>query len=731
MARGTPNRGRGRGSGRGQRGHSTPTRGGRGQFGGRGGRGGARPSQDFSGVSLDYADLNEELLGRNLLNDYDRSSSPLNCCHYDVSSGFNVSPSFISPVAAKAPAQRQPLGASTPNLYSQFPPTPPSQGDSPSQSGSTTPRHGLGAGPGARGAYNHQQQSSRGSSTAGLGRGRGAGLLNTVFGGRGSGAGGLGYHAAASPGAGQSPSIRGARGRGRGSPVVGMSGHDRNAYRPLLQPVSFVKASDLTPSLKGDDQENLPRAEHQTMSEAEEVPGDLEDKVKEGGLVEDARLEADSDEALQNAATEQPMIDQDDDEEDIVLQVEETVVQHQVSQVTVPSGFVLGLSDHAESKTQLSDSSSEEEEEEEIVFQPQQQQPQVAASFVSEQLPPPAMPAAESLISFVKETMVVESFTPDRSSQPDFESFPQASSSRAKPPPPAKLTKNQKVALKKAGKKARRAGKLHARSGNLDRLARAAANDFSDDDDADAAEMQRRAADSEDERLGREMFDKMRQVDLDDDQLLGSNDRDTDNDDEPGQPRVGDSDLEWGSNGPSEQGDTSHRSSGIPELSGMNARARRKALRKETRERQRAETRDEERMARLTANARAEVDAAMDLESKPVDKDVLGEDASDSGDSSEESGSGGDGAIDWVAAKSFADGLLGRDSGAHKSLGELDDENRAREEEEEDNQGWRTTSGSEGDSDSTVQDDDEEEEDAKLDSDDQAAQDYVLGEADA
>lgn len=76
MARGTPNRGRGRGSGRGQRGHSTPTRGGRGQFGGRGGRGGARPSQDFSGVSLDYADLNEELLGRNLLNGYDRSSSP-------------------------------------------------------------------------------------------------------------------------------------------------------------------------------------------------------------------------------------------------------------------------------------------------------------------------------------------------------------------------------------------------------------------------------------------------------------------------------------------------------------------------------------------------------------------------------------------------------------------------------------------------------------------------------
>lgn len=60
MARGQPNRGRGqRGNFRGGNSNGNG-------FSGRGrGRGGARSvRQDFTGVSLDYADINEELLGQ-------------------------------------------------------------------------------------------------------------------------------------------------------------------------------------------------------------------------------------------------------------------------------------------------------------------------------------------------------------------------------------------------------------------------------------------------------------------------------------------------------------------------------------------------------------------------------------------------------------------------------------------------------------------------------------------
>lgn len=467
----------------------------------------------------------------------------------------------------------------------------------------------------------------------------------------------------------------------------------QGAFRPLLVPVTFVKASGLTPAMAGDSEDDDEGPADKAAEE--EVAGDLEDKAMEGTLVDEVReIEAEYQDG-----------DDDSDSPNGVMEVEQS---EPAAAVTVPRGFVLGLTNNTEPLQEPSSSSDESSDNEQIVFKPQPTSSRAPPSAPAAIIPPAA--DTTSKIHSVSPTSPGAAPAPG----PSEKSAPKSTSTLPKPKfaPPVKLTKKQKAALKKAGKKARRAGKQHARSGNMHRLAEAAAGDFSDEDDDD--EVAAEAA--EDDRLGREMFEKMKQVDLDEGEASDGEAK--------GKPRVGDSDLEWGSGGPEE--DAADDDNGMTVESGL-ATSRTAKRRREARKAQREEKREEERMARLSQNARIQVEETIRVEDGSVaieeevsikEKIVLAEDASESDDEDDENA-----AVDWKAAQSFADGLLGSKSGRQNTLGDMD------QDDSEEGEGWQTTSGTD-DSDSGHDDDAEEDEEA-LDTDEQAAKDYTLGEADA
>jgi hypothetical protein len=189
-----------------------------------------------------------------------------------------------------------------------------------------------------------------------------------------------------------------------------------------------------------------------------------------------------------------------------------------------------------------------------------------------------------------------------------------------------------------------------------------------------------------------------------------------DEEEEETAPRVGDSDLEWGSAGPGEEeGDGND----VDETRGTAKE------RKHRRKAQRTERREGERMARLSLSARVQVETtllaattgsrstrgrAMDQAAEDYASNIMRSTTSDDDDG-----------MDLDAARSFAEGLMGAESGVQKTLAELADEARAREEEDEEGGGWRTTSGSES----------SEGSDDEVDSDDLLEADVALGEADA
>lgn len=357
--------------------------------------------------------------------------------------------------------------------------------------------------------------------------------------------------------------------------------------------------------------------------------------------------------------------------------------------VHVPAGFVLGLSPNK----------SDSDDDEDIVFNPPplslstapqptrvaiSSAPTAMAMSVKALMTPSAIVTPTSLRPPVP---VVSTPTPSHNTftNPPFIPVPDGA-----PPKAAKLklTKSQKRALNREGKKARKAGKTHSRSGNLH-----LAGDASSD---------------EDQAEGEEMFSAM-----------GGQIEDVRMDEEMGSPRMGDSDLDWGENGPGGQGDAKKAPG-----KGKNRKERRKA--------ERADAREVERMERLSVGARGEVAIALGVK---VDKLVvrIQEDIE-----VEVKGRRDLSALDAAAqdyAMNVAEGseeddlsfLLRASLTGQKTIAELDDEERARDDEAAehagDQSGWRTTDESDSGNDDTS--------DEEADSDDELEMDILLGEADA
>ncbi|SCV73428.1 BQ2448_7354 [Microbotryum intermedium] len=660
MAKGGRGNNRGGARGRGGGSPAGATRGGANQAAtagrgcGRGGGGGGASSsrrlqsrEDMSELSFDYSSLTEEVLG------------------------YNLSPSF--PIPKLSTCQPYP------------PPTPPN-----GHSGYSTPKRGVGSsasvgtrggGP-SRGGSHHQNPSS--------------------FRGRG-GAGGLGFHDIASTWTGFRPSTR-----GRG----GIVGFTPGGHRPLLVPVTFVAASGLTPKMQGD-------------FDVDKAPGELDEKVVQSNLVESVRdLDIDD----ESSPEDDESIYESDAQVDIELEVEERIVveaekavvviqgeesegqemeaaptfvidstpsrvdgsmieQPEAPPLVVLSNVVLGLSNNGKPSRDNDDSDSEDDDEddvgEQIVFNP-------TASPSSNPLPrPPSAPWAAR--EEVSPTAVHEAAA-----------APTAQPNRTNKGPAPKLTKAQK----RAGKKARRAGRLHARSGNQHLFVEA---EGSDDD---------QAIDEEDARQGHETFARLELIDDNNGMQLEEDGEDGDDDgEEAPKARIGDSDLEWGSDGPPEKE--------VRSCAGIGSKSK-----KETQKRQRREQRELEKMQRLASGARSHVERLLGGNRAMDDyaRNLLGQTE--------------DGEIDLEAARRFADGLMGSSSGAQKTLNDMVDEAKAEQEDAQD--GWRTTSGSEdadGDEDEDEDDSEGEGEDEEsssgssgaeeFDSNDELERDHALGEADA
>ena len=432
--------------------------------------------------------------------------------------------------------------------------------------------------------------------------------------------------------------------------------------------------------------------------------GELEDQVMNGGLIEIVK-EYDS----EDSSDELPQQD-DDPEDSMVDQVEDLCIAQEeevsisndpaldmnrlyVSDITpslphddsasnplrFDSTFVLGLTPTQDATASDSDSDSEE-----IVFVPSA----LAATAYDPVEPTSSFTADESFTA-----------TTDFLIPPPADSPP--ASPKADPTPKAKpLTKNQKRELKKAGKKARKAGKAHARSGNQHLFADA-------------------PPDSDDEEGHDGVGDGI----------------------EESKPREGDSDLDWGSNGPGEE-ESRYR----PKP--------RSGARKERRRLEREEAKDEQRIERLSIGAREQV--AFSLQQQ-LDDDELAATSSTTFlvnsqanivPLSTKRAKGGhrnrrDEELD-EAARDYAENVFGlKPSGGSsgsemgetslvedmsfllrmdgsKTINDLADDAAAAAEEEEGGAGWRTTDG----------EDDSESED-EIDSDDELEMDIALGEADA
>ncbi|SCZ95237.1 BZ3500_MvSof-1268-A1-R1_Chr11-2g03375 [Microbotryum saponariae] len=571
--------------------------------------------------------------------------------------GYNLSPSFPAPKVSTR--QNFP------------PPTPPNGG----HSGYHTPKRGVGCS-GARDGGPSRRETNHHQNPISSFRGRG-------------GAAGLGSHNITTTSIGFRPSIR-----GRG----GIVGFTPGGHRPLLVPVTFVAASGLTPKMQGD-------------LDVDEVPGELEEKVVEGHLVESVR---DLDQRDESSPEDEESTSESDEQDEVGVDVTERIVVKEkettlvaggeVSEIeemeaapsfvidltasrvedcsvppplVVPSDFVLGVSSNTAANREQVDSDSDDDEEiEQIVFNPT-----ASTSSNPSSSAPRAARAEVSPPTITKEAVAA----PEPMVQP-----------RTKKAPAPKLTKAQK----RAGKKARRAGRLHVRSGNQHLLVEA---ESSDEDE--------QAVDEEDARQGREMFARL-ELNGDAEAMQveeGGGNEGEDKGEEAPKPRVGDSDLEWGSDGP--PGMETRSSAGI-----------RPKAKKELQKRQRREQRELEKMQRLASGARSHVEKLLGGNRAMDDfaRNLLGE--TEEGD------------IDLEAARRFAEGMMGSSSGVQKNLDELVDE--AREEQEDGQEGWRTTSGSEDEEDESGSESDESSSSGssggeEFDSNDELERDHTLGESDA
>ncbi|BGP26948.1 R3H domain containing protein [Rhodotorula toruloides] len=648
--------------------------------------------------------------------------------------GFNASP-FFQPIP-------------TPQQYSTT--------HSPAQTGYSTPSRG---GRGGRGGAGVLRGGGRGGTPNRSGAATPEHARSYVHGGRSAFRGGphqgLGVFNARGRGG-----VPGAFTPGRG----GSSSSSPGEYNPLLVPVKFVQASG--PGLGtvgGEDEHGLEKAGAAAPRAQVAADAALADEVGRMDLydgdagkgpppptafepqpettatmaldeLEDAHAatseaypglgshvavdDADEEDDTSAPMTEPPRPDSPAADEPPLFEISVTrsEVTVELSATIPPPPALVQREDTAEA------SSSDEEDEEQVVY------------------PPRAVSHADPVPSTrPHQTKPVQHETPDFTSLPT----PSVKPPAPKPPQPALPTApahKSKKALKRAAKIARKAGRVHARSGNT-HLGTGKTLGAEDDDDLEE---------------GRAMFARLQGAAGVDDMLAGS-DEDEESDDvavnggaeqehEEGQPRMDDSDLDWGSASPPPVG------------LGARSQTRRRA-KKQLQRQQRADQRQAEKLERLIAagSTREEIELAMAIEmsieeAEEVQRQVEGrgkrerrlrqrqraeEDYLQNADFEE-----GDDSIAVLAA--FAKGAVGGLDGAHERGDDLD----RRLVEEAEAAAWGTSddnSDEDDDSDEEETSDDEEDEEERyirrlareeeemsedVDSDVELEMDYALGDAD-
>jgi len=353
---------------------------------------------------------------------------------------------------------------------------------------------------------------------------------------------------------------------------------------------------------------------------------------------------------------------------------------------------------------------------------------QAHADPVSSARAPPAVPRPAADLSLLASTS-----TP----------APAAPAARARtthPSQPAQPAKQSKKALKRASRAARKTGRAHPRSGNAHLAGHGPGRtlaDSDDEDDEDGEASALRESKAQDREDGAALFARMQgggAEGVDDMLVADSEDDEFESVDAqghvPGQPRQGDSDIEWGSSSPPPVGPAGAR--------GRAKKAAQRAQRADQRERDKLErlvaagqTRDEVELAlALEVSAREADDerrrAARERERRRAEDDYLAN-VDDEGDDS------------MAVLAAFAKGAVGQLGGEH---GRGDDADRRMAEDDEDEDEWGTSSEG-GSSSSASEEDDEDTEGAQdrrlaheeddseeLDSDVELEMEYSLGDAD-
>lgn len=607
--------------------------------------------------------------------------------------GFNPSPAFQIPV----------LPTASPHRF-----------QSPAQSGTSTPtrgnrggRGGAGRGGARGGGFNHSNSpspyapdSGRDSPTYGS-RGRG----------RGAGHSGLGAFNARG---------RGGRGSGTASPRGGGSFHA--GPNPLLVPVKFVPATGPGLGTVGGEDEHglekagadvptsppppaLPSADAQLADQVGKIALEAHEEqhpdysIPETAFepepattatmaldeLEDARGAADETsthpgigmshtarkqapapavvaEPAPSAAAAEPRAGNNVEEEDEEPPLFEISVARSEVVVDVEFAPPAGLAAHRGNGGESDE--SDESEDEQIVYSAR------AVIRSDPVLANPTLPASTTTT-----TATTSEFTslPQAASRP-----PPASARTARVSQPKQPAKKSKKALKRESRAARKAGRAHPRSGN----GHLGGRTLADSEDESGSE-----EDHDDLADGAALFAQMRGGVVNMDDML---DADAAATHEDGQPRMDDSDVEWGSTSPPPVG----RGAGV-----------RGRAKKQLQRQQRADQRQAEKLERLIAagSTREEVELAMALEASRQDAEELAvtEGRAQRAQAAEErlrleqdylanleaaDDDEGDDSLAVMAA--FANGAVGSLGGSH---GRGDDLDRRIAEDEDDSDAWGTS----------------------------------------
>ncbi|GAA6018862.1 hypothetical protein JCM8202_002265 [Rhodotorula sphaerocarpa] len=684
----------------------------------------------------------------------------------DETFGFNPSPAFQIPVLPTA----SPYVSQPPNRSGASTPTRGGRGSAGSRGGASNRGNRGRGGANSPASYPDSGRDSPSFSGRGGARGRGAGS--------GFGHSGLGAFSALTRGGGGGGGRGGRGGSGTASPRGGFAG-GRGGFNPLLVPVKFVPAS--TPGLGtvgGEDEHGLekagaevlpahpddaqlaaqvgkidleagqqaPAAEHpdyavpetafepepettatMALDELEDAPAPQPQSSRHPGLGSrkaDAPTSAATEPVNVAPARDAPPTEEEPPLFEISVDRTEVVLDESIAP---PEAFTIHQIDErdvlAVSADDDTDSDSDSDDEQ-IVY------PRRAVSHAD---PVYSNFAADKPAAPVEPTNVDFASLPQEAARPAPESARPTHPSLPKQP-----AAKSKKALKRESRAARKAGKAHTRSGNghLGGGRTLAETESDDQDAADAA-------------AGAALFARMQGNSGAVDDMLGNDEtaEEASDVDETagghidGQPRMDDSDVDWGSASP-------------PPI-GLGARARGRA-KKHVQRQQRADQRQAEKMERLVAagSTREEIELALAVEqslreaeeaaaeqehksraARSRDQERISNDYLANLDIDAE----GDDSMAILAA--FANGAVGALGGDHERGDDLD---RRAAEDEEDSDEWGTSEEDGSDETSSDEDDDEDTADAadrrlaeeeeddseEVDSEVELEMDYALGNAD-